>query len=117
MRRRDRGDFVPRHLLELTVALPAPCVFQGHLRAQTEAPENLEQLIVELIGPDQHRSRAGRCQLAITGHKPSALGASLLGKRPVLQTRLEENGVVAEKPQPARQRSEHGVAEEARMMS
>jgi len=110
----DVGHLFTQHIDKLAVALATTRVLQGPLRPETQAPEDLDQLIFEIIGSDEHRPRAGGCQLAIPGQQPPAFGTGPLREYTILRSGLEEDSVEAEKPQPPREGAEHGVAKEAR---
>ena len=59
---RDLGHVLPGDIHEFTVAFTATRNCQGRIRPQTQATEDLDQLILEIIGSNEHRSRAGGCQ-------------------------------------------------------
>jgi len=103
MRRRNLGHFLPRDIHEVAVALATARVLQGRVRPEFQAPEDLDQLILEIIATDEHRPRAGGRQLAVPGQQPPALGSGLLREHTILRSRLEKDAVEAEEPQPPRQ--------------
>ena len=103
MRWRNLGHILPCDIHELAVALAATRVLQGRIRPEIEAPKDLDQLVLEIIGTDEHRPRAGGRQLAVPGQQPPALGSGLLREHTILRSRLEEDAVEAEEPQPPRQ--------------
>jgi len=109
----DVGYLFTQHIDKLTVALAAARILQGRLRPQIQAPKDLDQLILEIIGPDEHRPRAGGCQPSISGQQPTSIDSGLLLKYSILQPRLEKDAVEAEEPQPPRQRTQHRVAQKA----
>ena len=109
VRRRNLGYFLPRDIDKLAVALAATRVIQGCIRTEIQAPEDPDQLVLEIIGPDEHRPRAGGRQLAVPGQQPAALGTGPLREHAILRTGPEKDGVVPEKPQPPRQGTQHRV--------
>jgi len=106
----DVGHLVSRYVNELTVALAATRVLQGRLRSKTKAPKDLDQLILEIIGADEHRPRTGGRQLTIPGQQPPPLDTGPLCEHSILRTGLQEDGVEPEEPQPPRERTQHRVA-------
>ena len=103
VRRYDVRHFFARHLDELAVALAATRHFKGRSRPQIQTPEDLNQLLLEIIGTDEHRPWAHRCQPSIPGQQPPTLGPGLLLEHTILRPRFEIDAVKAEKPQPPRQ--------------
>ena len=109
IRRRNFGHNLPRNIHELAVAFATTSVLQGRVRPEIQTPEDLDQLILEIIRTDEHRPRADRRQLAIPGQQPAAFGTRLLREHTILRSRPDKDAVEAEKPQPTRQRSQHRV--------
>ena len=96
----DVGHLFTQHIDKLSVALATTRVLQGRIRPETQAPEDLDQLIFEIIGSDEHRPRAGGCQLAIPGQQPPAFGTGPLREYTILRSGLQINAVEAEEAQP-----------------
>ena len=105
----DVGHLVACYINELTVALAATRVLQGGVRPESQAPEYLDQLILEIIGADEHRSGTGGRQLTIPGQQPPPLDTGPLCEHSILRTGLQEDGVEPEEPQPPRERTQHRI--------
>ncbi len=103
VRWRDLGHFLTTDIHEFTVAFATTREIQGRIRPQTEANENLDQLILEIIGSDEHRSRASGCQFTITCQQPPPLVAGLLREHTIFRSRFEKDAVESKEPQPPRQ--------------
>jgi len=100
VRRYDVRHFFARHLDELAVALAATRHFQGRIGPQIQTSEDLDQLLLEIIGTDEHRPWADGRQLPVLREQPTALGACLLLEHTILRPRFEIDAVKAEEPQP-----------------
>ncbi len=87
VRRYDVRHFFARNLDELAVALAATRHFQGRIWPQIQTPEDLDQLLLEIIGTDEHRPWADRRQLPVLREQPPALGACLLLEHTILRPR------------------------------
>ena len=110
VRRREFCDLFARDVLEPTIALAASRMFEGGRRTQTEAVEDLRQLVLETFRTDQHCPRSGGGELAVASQQPAPLETGLLGEQAIVRPRFQKDGVEAEEPQPTRQRTEHRVA-------
>jgi hypothetical protein len=101
--RQDMGWYnffhiLPGDILEFTVALAAPGVLQRRAGMELEPPKDLDQLLIEFLGPDEHRPRSNGRQLAVPGQEPPALRSRLIREHTILRTGFEKHGVVAKEP-------------------
>lgn len=108
-RRQYRSHLFPFDILEDAVALTAARLLEVSRWAKGEPRKNLHQLVLERFATHQQRPGPDGRELAIPGQKPTVLGPRHVRKNSVRNPWLQVGRIETKKPQPPRQRAEHGV--------